>query len=238
MQVIGCDLENRLMPLFFIPAFCDRAPLCSAKTSSFWVFACFSRRHFFQSIFVMQPAQDRTPLPRGDHTEFGDLKFPAPECLLMVQVCLALGQNAGGPCCNDLTYQRFSFPAGQRGVSENTISVRGDHVWLGGAGGVQLFTHGQFYLMRWKDPDLPGRVSGIVETLTGDLWVNGFSGIAHVSASELKNWLRDPGSTVSGEAFNELDGLPGLSGEVLPEPSLVEAPGGRLWFATTKGIVC
>ena len=135
-----------------------------------------------------------------------------------------------------LTYQRFSFPAGQRGVSENTISVRGDHVWLGGAGGVQLFTHGQFYLMRWKDPDLPGRVSGIVETSTGDLWVNGFSGIAHVSASELKNWLRDPGSTVSGEAFNELDGLPGLSGEVLPEPSLVEAPDERLWFATTKGI--
>ena len=90
--------------------------------------------------------------------------------------------------------------------------------------------------MRWKDPDLPERVSGIAETLTGDLWVNGFSGIAHVSASELKNWLRDPGSTVSGEAFNELDGLPGLSGEVLPEPSLVEAPGGRLWFATTKGI--
>jgi signal transduction histidine kinase/ligand-binding sensor domain-containing protein len=135
-----------------------------------------------------------------------------------------------------LTYQRFSFPAGQRGVSENTISVRGDHVWLGGAGGVQLFTHGHFYLLRWKDPDLPGRVSGIVETSTGDLWVNGFSGIAHVSASELKNWLLDPGSTVSGERFNELDGLPGLSGEVLPEPSLVEAPDGRLWFATTKGI--
>src|SRR5215469_18925227 len=35
--------------------------LCSAKTSSFWVFASFSRRHFFQSIFVVQPAQDRTP---------------------------------------------------------------------------------------------------------------------------------------------------------------------------------
>jgi len=37
-------------------------------------------------------------LPLGDHTEFGELKFPAPECLLMVPVCLAPGQNAGGPC--------------------------------------------------------------------------------------------------------------------------------------------
>src|SRR5215472_7755375 len=35
------------------------------------------------------------------HTEFGDLKFPAPECLLMVQVCPAPRRNAGGPCCNE-----------------------------------------------------------------------------------------------------------------------------------------
>jgi signal transduction histidine kinase/ligand-binding sensor domain-containing protein len=134
------------------------------------------------------------------------------------------------------TYHRFSFPDGQRGVSENTMSVRGGHVWLGGAGGVQLFTRGQFYLMRWKDSNLPGRVSGVVETETGDLWVNGFSGISHVSAAELKKWLHDPSSTVSAEHLDELDGLPGLSGETRPEPSVVEAPDGRLWFATTKGI--
>ncbi len=90
--------------------------------------------------------------------------------------------------------------------------------------------------MRWRDPGLPGRVSGIVETETGDLWVNGFSGISHVSAGDLKKWLRDPSSAVSAKHFDELDGLPGLSGEVHPEPSVVEAADGRLWFATTKGI--
>jgi signal transduction histidine kinase/ligand-binding sensor domain-containing protein len=134
------------------------------------------------------------------------------------------------------TYHRFSFPDGQRGVSENTMSVRGDHVWLGGAGGVQLFTQGAFYLMRWKDRGLPGRVSGIVETETGDLWVNGFSGISHVSAADLKKWISDPGYAVSAEHLDELDGLPGLSGETTPEPSVVEGPDGRLWFATTRGI--
>jgi len=134
------------------------------------------------------------------------------------------------------TYHRFSFPDGKRGVSENTMSVRGDHVWLAGAGGVQLFTQGQFYLMRWKDQNLPGRVSGIVETETGDLWINGFSGITHVPATELTKWLRDPASAVFAERLDELDGLPGLSGEILPEPSLVEAADGRLWFATIKGI--
>ena len=134
------------------------------------------------------------------------------------------------------SYHESSFPDGQRGVSENTISVRGDHVWLGGAGGIQLFRQGKFYLMRWKDQDLPGRVSGLVETETGDLWVNGFSGITHVSARELKKWLSDPGFAVSGEHLDELDGLPGLSEERFPEPSVVEAPDGRLWFATTKGV--
>ena len=39
--------------------------------------------------------------------------------------------------------ERFAFPDGKRGVNENTMSVRGDHVWLGGAGGVQLFTQGR-----------------------------------------------------------------------------------------------
>jgi len=134
------------------------------------------------------------------------------------------------------SYHRFSFPDGKRGVSENTMFVRGGHVWLGGAGGVQLCTQGRFYKMRWKDQDLPGRVSGIVETETGELWVNGFSGITHVSAADVKTWLRDPSSAVSAEHLDELDGLPGLSGEIQPEPSVVEAPDGRLWFATTRGI--
>lgn len=134
------------------------------------------------------------------------------------------------------SYSRFGFPDGQHGVSENTMSVRGDRVWLGGAGGVQLFHDGHFYLMRWKDGTVPGRVSGVVETETGDLWINGFSGVTHVSASELKRWLGDPSSAISGERLDELDGLPGLSGETLPAPSLVEAPDGRLWFATTQGI--
>jgi len=116
------------------------------------------------------------------------------------------------------------------------MSARGDHIWLGGPGGVQLFTQGQFYTMNWKDSNLPGRVSGVVETKTGDLWVNGFSGIAHVPASELVKWLRDPSFAVSAEHFDELDGLPGLSGEKVPEPSVVEASDGRIWFATIKGI--
>ena len=134
------------------------------------------------------------------------------------------------------TYQRFSFPNGARGVSESTMSVRGDHVWLGGSGGIELFTHGHFYLLHWKDQDLPGRVSGVVETNTGELWANGSSGITHVTAAELTRWLSNPASAISAEHFAALDGLPGYSAERIPEPSVAESREGRLWFATAKGV--
>ena len=97
------------------------------------------------------------------------------------------------------TYHKFSFPNGARGVSESTMSVRGDHVWLGGSGGVELFTKGHFYLVHWKDQNLPGRVSGVLETETGDLWMNGSSGITHIPAAELALWLHDPGYAVSAD---------------------------------------
>ncbi len=40
-------------------------------------------------------------LPPGDHTEYGDLKFVAPECLLRVQEYLAPGWSLGGLGCNE-----------------------------------------------------------------------------------------------------------------------------------------
>src|SRR5262249_20328852 len=99
-----------------------------------------------------------------------------------------------------------------------------------------LFSKGEFRTMKWSNPDLPGSVSGLLETESGDLWINGFSGITHVASAELKQWLYDPERLVAAERFDESDGLPGLSGERFPEPSLVQATDGRLWFATTKGI--
>jgi signal transduction histidine kinase/ligand-binding sensor domain-containing protein len=130
----------------------------------------------------------------------------------------------------------FSFPDGARGVSLTTMAIRGEHVWMGGLGGVSLFTKDQFRILTWKNHDFPGRVTGVLETTTGDLWMNGSSGITHVPASELSHWLEDPTYRVSAERLNALDGLPGLSSERLPEPSLTQSKDGRLWFATSRGV--
>jgi len=134
------------------------------------------------------------------------------------------------------SYQKYSFTDSRFDVSVGTMAARGDHVWLAGTGGIVLFTRGNFYLMDFIDPKLPGRVSGIVETEKGDLWANGFTGITHVSAAELARWIQNPTSKVAGEHLDAFDGLPGISAERFPEPSVVEASDGHLWFATMKGI--
>jgi signal transduction histidine kinase/ligand-binding sensor domain-containing protein len=137
---------------------------------------------------------------------------------------------------NGSSYDRYSFPNGSLNISVTTLAVRNDHVWLGGTGGIVLFQNGHFQLMRWKDRDLPGRATGVIEGEAGDLWANGYSGATHVASSELTNWLHDFNHRVEGEHLGALDGLPGLVGDRNPEPSIVEANDGRLWFATTNGV--
>lgn len=134
------------------------------------------------------------------------------------------------------SYHRYSFPDGSLNISVSTLAFGDDHVWMGGSGGISLFRNGSFHKMRWQQDNLPGRVSGLVETPDGDLWINGYSGVVHVAASEVNRWMNDPATSVNAEIFDSLDGLPGLAGERFPEPSLVRSTDGRLWFSTVRGI--
>ncbi len=134
------------------------------------------------------------------------------------------------------TYHYYSFPDGPDNISVSVVVVQGGHVWMGGSGGILLFSQGQFRLLRWKDQAGPGRVTGLVESRSGDLWVSGASGVMHVPSDEMKRWFADPAYAVTDERFSVLDGLPGLAAERWPEPSAVESDTGIIWFATTKGI--
>lgn len=134
------------------------------------------------------------------------------------------------------SYQNHAFPYGTIGLSVASLDAVGDRVWLAGSGGVLLFSKGAYHLLEFKNRLLPGRVSGVVQTKNGDLWINGFSGITHVTSSELGRWIQDTHQKVVGEHFDALDGLPGLSAERYPEPSVVQAEDGRIWFSTIRGI--
>jgi signal transduction histidine kinase len=117
------------------------------------------------------------------------------------------------------------------------IHGRGPRVWIGGEFGLQQFDAGPFSNINAVNNEWLRGISGIIETANGDLWLNGSTGIFHVLNSELEQAVKEPSYKVKGNHFDRRDGLPGFATQVRPLPSAIEGTDGRLWFATTGGIV-
>jgi signal transduction histidine kinase/ligand-binding sensor domain-containing protein len=115
------------------------------------------------------------------------------------------------------------------------VSGRGSEIWIGGEFGVQQFDHGRFHSIRAVDRESLRGISGIVERVNGDLWLNGLGGIVHVLRAEILKAQKNPGYQVSCERFDRRAGLPGLPSPALP--TAVEGTDGRLWFTVNNGVV-
>jgi signal transduction histidine kinase len=108
--------------------------------------------------------------------------------------------------------------------------------WLGGEFGLARFDGERFYSIQ-SAPELPlDGITGVIETIDGDLWLNGRAGIVHIAATELERSRLDPAYRVRGETLGASDGVVGSSAMVRPLPTAIEAADGKLWFATTSGI--
>jgi signal transduction histidine kinase len=83
---------------------------------------------------------------------------------------------------------------------------------------------------------LPG-VSGIVATANGDLWLSSTAGAIKLAADEVRLLSSQPDYPVTIELYDFLDGMPGTPNAIRPLPSIAATGDGRLWFATTNGIV-
>src|SRR5215510_5164085 len=87
------------------------------------------------------------------------------------------------------------------------------------------------------DDELLRGISGIVETANGDLWLNGLGGIFHIRHSEISLALSNPAYQVKGDHFGTREALPGFPYQLRPLNSAVEGTDGRIWFATSGGVV-
>jgi signal transduction histidine kinase/ligand-binding sensor domain-containing protein len=117
-----------------------------------------------------------------------------------------------------------------------SIEARRTHVWIGGELGLARFDGNRFASVHSAPDNSFTGISGIVETESGELWVNGNKGVFRLSPEEVEQTVRDAGHRVSYEAFDYLDGLPGMAVQLRPVPSAVETPDGSLWFVTTNGL--
>lgn len=117
------------------------------------------------------------------------------------------------------------------------IAGRGPDVWIGGDLGLQRYFNGRLVTINAVDSDMLRGISGIIERANGDLWLNGITGVFHISQAEISRALQDPTHRVTGEHFGGRQGLPGYAPQLRPLASAVESREGRLWFAVNNGVV-
>ena len=118
-----------------------------------------------------------------------------------------------------------------------SFAGRGPDVWIGGDFGLQRYSDGRLLSISAVDNQMLHGTSGIIERANGDLWLNGITGVFHISQAEVSRALQDSTYRVTGEHFGVREGLPGYAPQLRPLPSAVETTNGRLWFAVNNGVV-
>lgn len=109
------------------------------------------------------------------------------------------------------------------------LHAKGDRLWVGGDRGVALVRQGRTAPLLLQGAPL-GRVTGIVESKSGDLWINESSGLIRITATALASWWASPQTPVPAERYGPNDGVHGALHPNRTFPSLVEDPSGRMWI--------
>jgi signal transduction histidine kinase/ligand-binding sensor domain-containing protein len=118
-----------------------------------------------------------------------------------------------------------------------TIREKGRHLWIAGEKGLALLVGERFQSMAVAAPDVLRGITGLVETSEGDLWIHAIAGAIRIPAVEVRKAIDVPGRAMSFRLFDDEDGLTGVPTDIRPLPTLVEGSDGRLWFATSRGLV-
>lgn len=134
--------------------------------------------------------------------------------------------------------ESFKLFGPEQGVNIGRPAVlsAGRHLLLGGEYGVQVFVDGRFVTLSTREEGASDRVTGVLETSTGDLWWVAAKGLVHVAASELRRALETKRYQVDIRLFDVDDGFPGTSRSNRPGPVIAETPDGRIWFEGSAGL--
>jgi signal transduction histidine kinase/ligand-binding sensor domain-containing protein len=121
----------------------------------------------------------------------------------------------------------------------NILSIypRGAGMWVGGELGLARFDGSRFHAVALRGGRALSSVTGMIETAEGDLWLSTSQGAINIAADEVRKMTADPRYTPGYELLDFLDGMPGTPNAIRPLPSIAASTDGRLWFATTSGVV-
>ena len=113
----------------------------------------------------------------------------------------------------------------------------GDRLWIGGSDGLGYMDGLRLKMARLADGGPLKNVTGIVFSARGDLWVHTLDGVFQLPANDVRQAEVDSSHPMHFRKFGTLDGLPGSPALQFPLPSAIKSTDGRLWFATSNGVV-
>ena len=116
------------------------------------------------------------------------------------------------------------------------IYSRRGTLWVGGDQGLARFQQGRFVQLNDSAGQPFAGISGIVETVASELWLHGVGGLIRIDAADLAAAAKSGSNRVAAERFDHLDGYAGLSQQLRPLTTLIEAADGRLWYATSSSV--
>lgn len=128
---------------------------------------------------------------------------------------------------------------GQAGVSISALLADSDGtLWIGTPGnGLMRHKDGQWTRITTDEGLADNSVAYLLDDADGFLWIGSNAGLLRVPRAELNELAARKRETVSCRAYSTSDGLPTSECTSGSQPAAWRSRDGKLWFATTKGLV-
>ena len=112
-------------------------------------------------------------------------------------------------------------------------------LWIGTSGaGLARFNGQKFFFFKGWANELPRTVTGIEDDALGYLWLGSTRGIFRAKLNDLNAAAEDRAESISITEFGRKAGLQSAESVAGVGPSVAKGRDGRIWFATTGGVVC
>jgi signal transduction histidine kinase/ligand-binding sensor domain-containing protein len=135
--------------------------------------------------------------------------------------------------------QLFRRTDGLGGDSVECLHLDPDGVlWIGtDGGGLTRLENNTFATISEEQGLADSTICHVEEDGAGSFWMSSHHGIMRVSKQDLTRCAKEEISTVGCLSFGLSEGLPTVECTGQLQPSGCQGPDGRLWFATTHGVV-
>lgn len=116
------------------------------------------------------------------------------------------------------------------------LLVTDTRFWVGGSKGLSLFDGKRFVPLRLADGYRISGVHGLVETVTGELWLHGNDGVLRLDAEQIARFIRNPQTRLTPRSLWALEPLADDVRQLRPLPTAVAGADGNVWLATSLGV--